>query len=104
MKLGCTVTSERGKAVTKTGNDFIEVSITDKFENKVLTIRIANTVGELPLSSITINGNQNILDALSAKIQRKTNENLKHGKCNHDWDNYGKCTICGKWDTDGTRE
>ncbi len=27
MKLGATITSERGKAITKTGNDFIEVCL-----------------------------------------------------------------------------
>jgi hypothetical protein len=30
MKLGATITSERGKAITKTGNDYLEINITDE--------------------------------------------------------------------------
>lgn len=33
----------------------------------------------------------------------KKGEKLKKEKCAHDWDNYGKCCKCGKWDTDGSR-
>lgn len=26
-------------------------------------------------------------------------KDLKGERCIHDWDNYGKCCICGKWNT-----
>jgi hypothetical protein len=40
MRLGATITSERGKAVTKTGNEFIEVNITDSEGDIIATIGI----------------------------------------------------------------
>ncbi len=40
MKLGATITSERGKPVTKTGNDYITVQIKNEREEIVCTLHI----------------------------------------------------------------
>lgn len=78
MKLGATITSERGKPVTKTGNEYINISITDD-NNEV--------IGEVVLQRST--------DGLGDIIYQRTwfregiytwnekkNGSLKHGiKC-----------------------
>jgi hypothetical protein len=73
MKLGATITSERGKPVTKTGNEFINVAFNyEKKQRLLVTIQYKNGNYELwvkhenePIKMIAI---------------EKENGNLKHGK------------------------
>lgn len=41
MKLHLTATSERGKPVSKSGNDFVEVSIMDENRQKIVKLLVA---------------------------------------------------------------
>jgi hypothetical protein len=36
-------------------------------------------------------------------IEDKKGKKQNGEKHTHDWDNYGKCVICGKWDTESER-
>ena len=73
MKLGATITSERGKPVTKTGNQNITFRLLDeKGKEKYLIIYsdIALTVYEIVNEK-----------GAGKRILYKENGNLKHGKC-----------------------
>lgn len=82
MKLGATITSERGKAVTKTGNDFLSINIYDdkKICHGTIIIYPSLTM-DIYYRGHKININKD-----------KYNGNLKHGTT---------CRYCGKC-TDGT--
>ncbi len=83
MKLGATITSERGKPVTKTGNEYLEIDIKDDNHQVIAEMRVYiknDSVGEYPdiiikwADHVYING-QHGLDA-----EITTNGSLKHGK------------------------
>ncbi len=81
MKLYLTATSERGKPVTKSGNEEINITLTNDRRQKF---------------DISFKGD-------SLKVMRYYDasvETIDYMPCHHDWDNYGKCTICGKWNVD----
>lgn len=98
MKLGATITSERGKAVTKTGNERLEIKI-----------NVQNTV----IGTLYIEENAMYDDWYTVLFKSEHDQcvkvidewNMEEGisPCNHsyiDADNfgvYGKevCTICG---------
>lgn len=97
MKLGATITSERGKAVTKTGNEFIEVILNDEQNNTIgrLTMRYQPLNGSLQthdnieiLFSGSKNGNYQVLKDIP--VLKKNNGNLKHGK------ETMECEQCGE--------
>ncbi len=95
MKLGATITSERGKPVTKTGNERLEISIND--ENKeILSLYI---IPDFPYSriSVYVTGKGNIG---TFYVPTKSIGNLKHGKdptCKHGVNlKYDDCLNCDK--------
>lgn len=47
MKLGVTVSSERGKPVTKTGNDFIDISLLDEHGRNIIKMRLRYVYSEI---------------------------------------------------------
>lgn len=98
MKLGATITSERGKAVTKTGNENIKIDLLDESGACKATV-IMEYISE---------GNQKIhfmynqiinpftITVNHERVQESIG-NLKHGKCKqcaiyHN----GYCDICGQ--------
>lgn len=92
MKLGATITSERGKAVTKTGNDRIEMHVMDENRRTIAYITV------LPSGTV-------IIDDIDTKeeviIREKENGGLKHDKCpecNSDMDDELSC--CSNNDCD----
>jgi hypothetical protein len=90
MKLGATITSERGKAVTKTGNERIEIEIVGEDRERCIGRIVYQMAGNDYIISISLpNGYQT-----TERI--KTIGNLKHGKCTIDtWDTNCKgCAIC----------
>lgn len=78
MNLGAIITSERGKAITKTGNEYINVTIYDEEQTKMLDIHISTHKGVVIYES-----SQNYFNIA---IEKKSSGNLKHGKKN-DWCN-----------------
>jgi hypothetical protein len=92
MKLCAKIASERGKQEIKTGNEYIIIDLTVNREN----------VGQVELHMYPD-------EEWILKYQKNTHTDsiiVAQGhtdECVHDWDNYGKCCICGKWDTEGER-
>ena len=82
MILATTIQSERGKAITKTGNEYIKVNCTVNRENKYEVIFYSHAIQLLNYNT----GKSEII------------EYYTKDRCIHDWDNFGKCTQCGIWD------
>jgi len=74
MKLGATITSERGKPVTKTGNDYLKIDITDE-KGEMITNIILERHGNLYGFSYHTG------QIASIGVISKENGNLKHGTC-----------------------
>lgn len=72
MKLGATITSERGKPVTKTGNRYININLTDDRGVTYGEIQIEQEEGFF-YPTIKI-------DSIGRVGELKENGNLKHGK------------------------
>lgn len=84
MKLGATITSERGKAVTKTGNDYITVQITNSANEIVCTLHIndGGTDKEWNNGCTVVTANYERYRTIVRRIpweNIKNNGNLKHG-------------------------
>lgn len=77
MRLGATITSERGKAVTKTANT--ELVVTINIENIDIGRIVTRYEGVNPtrIYYYPIGGSGRTL------LYEKINENLKHDKCKH---------------------
>lgn len=70
MKLGAIITSERGKPVTKTGNEYLSISIKDERQESIAELHVQNGYVRFWRS-----------DKLKDWNEPKTNnENLKHDK------------------------
>ncbi len=69
MKLGATITSERGKFVTKTGNEYLNINLNNEKGNIVYRVHYTE-------KSIVILEDDKC-------IFQKLNGNLKHGECKH---------------------
>lgn len=83
MKLGATTTSERGKAITKTGNNFLNINLTDDRGVSYCELLIEQEEGFFyPTVKV---------DSLGKVEELKTSGNLKHGK------EYQRATD-GEWD------
>ncbi len=67
MKLGATITSERGKFVTKTGNEYLNINLNNEKGNIVYRVHYTE-------KSIVILEDDKC-------IFQKLNGNLKHGTC-----------------------
>lgn len=75
MKLGATVTSERGKAISKTGNEYLSISIKNEKQETIANITIEDSNIRIDYERALINNIKRIpWDNL------KSNENLKHDK------------------------
>lgn len=97
MKLFIKMTNEKGKIVSIGGDEYIDLDI---------------SVGNTLLESLTLRpigdsrngwGLYNSEDNPIAEVLDKKGTQHTQKKCVHDWDRYGKCTICGTWDTEGAR-
>ncbi len=83
MKLGATISSERGKAVIKTGNEYLKVTILDSTENEVMELKFVTIKDNVILKNIWVGD----MNAGSLEKYIKENGNLKHGTvCN-----FGSC-------------
>ena len=86
MKLGATIQSERGKPVTKTGNEYLNIEVLNEKKYPVIQLH-AKPFGENGLihAIIRIDGQEKIIWA----GYLKNNGNLKHGKYHSN-----KCGFC----------
>jgi len=85
MRLGATITSERGKPVTKTGNEYIQIQINDEKGIIYGSIHIYPTVDKYVF--VQIHGQ---------KEDFRLNGNLKHGKEYKEHDPYCAVRTTGK--------
>lgn len=83
MKLGATITSERGKTVSKTGNERLDIQLTGENQKSigVLALRIIN---DHIYTAILFRDGEGVnlfsIDMDTEEI--KTSENLRHDKKN----------------------
>lgn len=94
MKLYANIETDKAKE-SKGGNEFIEITVSEKnraiahiqtwYENKKLFLKITDCIGNEIFEDITKAG---FLLATPLKAKKHI----------HDWDRYGKCVDCGKWD------
>lgn len=80
MRLGATITSERGKAITKTGNEYININVVNDKGHLLAYIQVLeeeNTIRVVVPSGIALKQEE-------VTLKLRNNENLKHDKCNHD--------------------
>lgn len=73
------VTSERGKAVTKTANEFLIISIKDDNQETIGYIKIESQTDSI---GDKIKVNYSFVDRVYVSEHKKTNENLKHDNNN----------------------
>lgn len=79
MRLGATITSERGKPVTKTGNEYLEIIITNERGEQELRLDITRDEDGFIAD---------VLDYSTGEVVRvKENGSPKHGKT---------CAVCGQ--------
>lgn len=89
MKLGATITSERGKPVTKTGNEYLEIKINNgSIHGVYATLTIDAGDGEIELK----NSKGVIVYSENAVTFSESKGNLKHGKSEGI-----TCPLCEEW-------
>lgn len=82
MKLGATITSERGRPVTKTGNEYMTIAISDDNREVIAILHVypyRDDVGDGYKADITF-ADHVYGKAIGEHIDIKNNGNLKHGK------------------------
>lgn len=105
MKLYATVTSDRASK-GQGGNKQIVV---DLLIDPIQRLEVGRVVMECVDNIYTIYYypiNENCTDQAINNgriLLYQTKGNNQKGVCLHDWDNYGKCTTCKVWDTQGVR-
>lgn len=72
MKLGATITSERGKAVTKTGNEYLHIDIKNEYGD--IVAKVAYTDSGISIMSTVYCESERV-----DRLIEKRNGNLKHG-------------------------
>lgn len=100
MKLGAIITSERGKAVTKTGNEYIETlySLTGRDSNNYRVRVIDDSkIGKIYfiVESYFFGKWREIVNEVTyINVTEKENGSLKHGKCEYADYGDGKGLYC----------
>jgi hypothetical protein len=92
MKLGATISSERGKPVTKTGNDYLEIVV--KGEDGTLIARLTIKPAYHNKSELHYYDNTMQSDGFTSNPSIKKNGNLKHDKCTCIPDSTKMCPYC----------
>lgn len=78
MKLGATLGSERGKGVSKTGNEYIDIAILDAKQNTIASLRLKHGYHDVHKRDMYELCYQTFSDTICV-AQIKEIGNLKHG-------------------------
>lgn len=93
MKLYATVTSERATK-SQGGQKYVQANLTVD-RTHVISITLKAEGEDVEVWETPAKGSPILLKTIKGKRQK--------GECLHDWDSYGKCAMCGLWDTKGER-
>lgn len=113
MKLGATITSERGKAVIKTGNEYIVVNVKDENDRAIAELRVYATSDGSNHVRLWVEGIDSIDHTIAKRRDNlcncgmnpgfherqynckdeKTNESLRRDKCPYCTENYVGSTL-----------
>lgn len=91
MKYCVILTSDTGKICKVVGNSFVDIDI---------------IVSNKRLAALTLREGENgpaVFNENDDDISSATGNGNKPQCPPHDWDTFGKCGDCGKWDVAGTR-
>lgn len=120
MKLYATIENTRGKKEgvgddedldieVRAGNKLIIRLLVSRDENiyraslktsdAVLLDKIGDIKGKSKCPECKYNKDEMIIGCGVHYREAQKGKSQKGGECIHDWDNYGKCCNCGKWNT-----